>query len=78
MLNLLTPYIRTYRLLKLGQSPQYNFISTFPLFLSQKIFSHQFFMGVSLVHCYMVWTFLCEMFILYKLDQTPGEMEIPL
>lgn len=36
--------------MKLGQSPQYNFISTF---LSQKIFSHQFFMDVSLVHCYM-------------------------
>lgn len=53
MLNLLTPCIRTFRLLKLGQSPQYNFISTFPLFLSQKIFSHQFFMDVSLVHCYM-------------------------
>lgn len=50
MLNLLSPYIRTYRLLNLRQSPQYNFISTF---LSQKIFSHQFFMDVSLVHCYM-------------------------
>lgn len=35
-----------------GQSPQYHFNSVPPLFLSQKIFLHQLFLDILLVHCY--------------------------
>lgn len=35
-----------------GQSPQYRFNSVPPLFLSQKIFLHQLFLDILLVHCY--------------------------
>lgn len=50
-----------------GQSPQYHFNSVPPLFLSQKIF----FISSSWIYYWYivtsVWTFLCEMFILYKI-----------